>query len=97
MSSPTEQSGGPTRRHSPAGGLIGRIAFGIVALVVLVLGFFFLAAALVAGALLAAVVLVRLWWHKRKLVKAAEQEFITTEYTVVERERPPDPRLPPER
>jgi hypothetical protein len=64
-----------------------------VALVVL--GFFFLAAALVAGALLGAVILIRLWWLQRKIRKAEEARYLTTEYTVVDRERPPDPRLPP--
>lgn len=97
MSSPTELPRGPGQPRSLASALIGRIVFGMAALVVVVLGFFFLAAALVAGAILAAVVLVRFWLLKRKLEKAAEREFITTEYTVVERERPPDPRLPPER
>jgi predicted lipid-binding transport protein (Tim44 family) len=67
--------------------LLERIVFGILLLAVLALGFFFLVAALVAGAILAAVILLRFWWVKRKLAKAAEEEFITTEYTVVERER----------
>ena len=67
--------------------LLERIVIGILLLAVLVLGFFFLVAALIAGAILAAVILLRFWWVKRKLAKAAEEEFITTEYTVVERER----------
>jgi predicted lipid-binding transport protein (Tim44 family) len=70
-----------------------RILMGMAVLALMVLGFFFLAAALVAGAILAAVVLLRFWWLKRKLRKAAEEEFIATEYTVVEREKlvePPD-------
>ena len=67
-----------------------RILIAVVALALVVLGFFFLATALVAGAVLAGVVLLRLWWLKRKLEKAAEQEFVTTEYTVVEREALPD-------
>jgi hypothetical protein len=66
--------------------LIERILIGIVALTLVVLGFFFLAAALVAGAILAGVILLRLWWIRRKLSKAADDEFITTDYTVVERE-----------
>jgi len=68
-----------------------RIAYGIVGIAVLVLGFFFLAAALVAGAILAAILLARFWWLRRRLRKEAESQFITTEYTVVEREgeRPP--------
>jgi hypothetical protein len=74
-----------------------RIVLGIVVLAVLVLGFFFLAAALVAGAMLAGVLLLRFWWLKRKLKKAAEAEFITTEYRILEREPPMAPRLPPDR
>lgn len=97
MSSPTEPSRRPGQPPSPASALIGRILFGSAALVVMVLGFFFLAAALAAGAIVAAVVLVRFWWLKRRLARAAEREFITTEYSVVERERPPDPRLPRDR
>jgi predicted lipid-binding transport protein (Tim44 family) len=60
---------------------------------VLILAFFFLAAALVAGAILAGVILLRFWWIKRKLRKAADEEYITAEYTVMEREKlvePPD-------
>ena len=72
-----------------------RVLYGIVALAVLVLGFFFLAAALVAGALLAGAILLRYWWLKRRLRKAADAEVITTDYTVIEREPPPAPRLPP--
>jgi hypothetical protein len=64
-----------------------RIVYGALVLAVLVLGFFFLVAALIAGAILAGVILLRFWWFKRKLAQAAEKEFITTEYTVVERER----------
>ncbi|OGA24818.1 MAG: hypothetical protein A3I02_12405 [Betaproteobacteria bacterium RIFCSPLOWO2_02_FULL_67_26] len=71
-----------------------RILFAILVLAVLVLGFFFLAAALVAGAMLAGVILFRFWWLKRRLKKASEAEFITTEYRVVEREPPPAPGLP---
>jgi hypothetical protein len=62
-----------------------RIAYALLAVAILVLGFFFLAAAMVAGAILAGVVLVRFWWIRRRLRKAAEREFITTEYSVVER------------
>ena len=73
-----------------------RIVYGMLLAAVLVLGFFFLVAALIAGAILAGVILARFWWLKRKLAKAAEAEFITTEYTVVEREQPAAPRLPPQ-
>ena len=74
--------------------LLERIVYGIVLLALLVLGFFFLAAALVAGAVLAGVLLLRFWWLKRKLKKAADAEFITTEYKVVERETPAARSLP---
>ena len=73
-----------------------RILLGIAALAVLVLGFFFLAAALVAAALVASAIFLRFWWLKRQLRKAADAEFITTDYTVIEREPPPAPRLPPQ-
>ncbi len=69
-----------------------RIFYGVLLLAVLVLGFFFLVAALIAGAILAGVVLLRFWWLKRRLQRAADKEFITTEYTVVEPdklEKPP--------
>lgn len=70
----------------PGRSLIERIAYALLAVAVIVLSFFFLAAAVVAGAILAAVVLIRLWWFKRQLRKAADSEYLTTEYTVVERE-----------
>lgn len=68
-------------------GLLERVVYGALLLAVLALGFFFLVAALIAGAILAAVVLLRLWWIRRKLAQPAQDEFITTEYQVVERER----------
>lgn len=71
-----------------------RVVYGILLLAVLVLGFFFLAAALVAGAVLAGALLLRYWWLKRGLKKAPEAEFITAEYTVVEREAPAACSLP---
>ena len=74
--------------------LLERLLYGIAALAVLVLGFFFLAAALVAGALLAGAILIRYWWLNRRMRKATDAEIITTEYTVIERESPPAPRLP---
>jgi uncharacterized membrane protein YphA (DoxX/SURF4 family) len=73
--------------------IAGRIVVGIAALALVVLGFFFLAAALIAGAMLAGVILIRVWWLQRRARKAEESRYLTTEYTVVERER--DPRLPP--
>lgn len=88
-----QHRGVPPQSASPAGTLAGRIAFGIVALALAVLAFFFLAAALVAGAIIAAVILVRFWWLRRKLRKAAEEEFIAAEYTVVEREKLSEPPM----
>ena len=72
--------------HGRERSLLERIVYAILALALVVLGFFFLAAAVVAGAILAGVVLLRLWWLKRQLKKAADNEFVTTEYTVIERE-----------
>jgi len=64
-----------------------RIVYAVLLLAVLVLGFFFLVTALIATVILAGTILLRLWWVRRKLAQAAEDEFITTEYTVVEREK----------
>lgn len=75
--------------------IAGRIVLAAAALALVVLGFFFLAAALMAGAVLAGVILIRLWWLQRRIRKAEEARYLTTEYTVVDRERPPDPSLPP--
>jgi hypothetical protein len=75
--------------------LLERIAYALLAFAVIVLGFFFLAAAVVAGAILAGVVLLRFWWFKRKLRKAADQEFLSTEYRVVDREQSTASREPP--
>ena len=75
--------------------IAGRIALAAAALALVVLGFFFLAAALIAGAMLAAVILIRSWWLQRKIRKEEEAQYLTTEYTVVDRERSPDSRLPP--
>ena len=80
----------PPRERS----LFERIAYGLLAIAVVILGFFFLAAAIVAGAILAGVVLLRFWWLKRKFAKEADRQFIKTEYTVVQRE---PPASPPER
>jgi hypothetical protein len=80
-----------------AASLPGRIAYGALAILVLVLGFFFLAAAVVAGTVLAGGVLIRYWWVKRRLRKAADSEFITTQYSVVEREDAAGPAHPGDR
>jgi hypothetical protein len=73
-----------------------RIIYGALLLAVLALGFFFVIAALIAGGILAGVILLRFWWLKRKLAKAADAEFITTDYVVIEREQSSAPRLPPQ-
>lgn len=73
-----------------------RILYGALLLAVLVLGFFFLVAALIAGAILAVAILLRFWWLKRKLERAADEEFITTEYTVIESEQLEKPPAGPD-
>ena len=73
--------------------VLGRIAWSIASLAILVLAFFFAAAAIVAGAILGAALLGRIWWINRGIKKAAEQSILTAEYTVVERESQPE-RLP---
>lgn len=75
--------------------LVERVLLALVTLSLVVLGFFFLAAALVAGGILAVVLLLRLWWLQRRMRKADEAAYLTTEYKVVEREGARDPRLPP--
>ena len=75
--------------------LLERMVYGTLFAGVLVLGFFFLVAALIAGAIVALLVLARFWWVKRRLRQAVDEEFITTEYSVIERERlesPPEKR-----
>jgi uncharacterized metal-binding protein len=67
--------------------LLERLVYGTLLAGVLVLGFFFLVAALIAATILALMVLARFWWVKRRLKQAADREFITTEYSVIERER----------
>ena len=76
--------------------LLARLLGLLVAAGILALAFFFLAAAIVAGVLVAGVLLARLWWVSRKIRKAREAQFVTTEYRVVERERIAEPRLPGE-
>jgi len=74
---------------------VERIVVVSVALALAVLGFFFLAAALVAGSILAAIFLIRVWWARRRLRQQEEDQYLTTEYEVIDREGPQDPRLPP--
>lgn len=80
----------------PRAGLLERIVFFALGLVVLVAAFFFIGIALVAGAILAGVILIRWWWLQRKLRRAREDSFVEGEYTVVETAIT-DRREPPER
>ena len=81
-----DQSQGPQFRFAarPQAGLIERIVFFVLGLVVLVAAFFFIGIALIAGAILAAVILLRFWWIKRKLRQAHEDTYVEGEYRVVE-------------
>jgi hypothetical protein len=68
----------------PQAGLLERIVFFALGLVILVAAFFFIGIALIAGAILAGVFLIRLWWLKRKLQRAAQETYVEGEYTVIE-------------
>jgi len=68
----------------PQSGLIERIVFFALGLVVLVAAFFFITIALIAGATLAGVILLRWWWIKRKLRQAHVDSFVEGDYRVVE-------------
>ncbi len=80
----------------PQAGLLERIVFFALGLVVLVAAFFFIGIALIAGAILAGVFLIRLWWLRRKLQRAAQETYVEGEYTVIETAIT-DQRLPPEK
>lgn len=77
----------------PQAGLLERIVFFALGLVVLVAAFFFIGIALIAGAILAGVFLIRLWWIRRKLQRAEQDTFVEGKYTVIETaitdQRPP--------
>jgi Zn-dependent membrane protease YugP len=81
-----DQSQGPHIRFTsrPQAGLIERIVFFALGLMVLIAAFFFIGIALIAGAILAGVILLRFWWIKRKLRKAHEETYVEGEYRVVE-------------
>jgi hypothetical protein len=71
--------------------MLARILWFILALAIFALAFFFLAAAVVAGVILFAALAARIWWVNRKIRRAAEEQILTTEYSVIERE----PHAPP--
>lgn len=68
----------------PQAGLLERILFFALGLVVLVAAFFFIGIALIAGITLAGIFLIRLWWLRRKLQRAAQDTYVEGEYTVIE-------------
>ena len=76
--------------------MLERILWFVTALVILALAFFFIAAAIVVGMVLGTALIARIWWINRKMRKAAEQQILTAEYTVVERESAVRQRLPNE-
>lgn len=80
----------------PQAGLLERIVFFALGLLVLVAAFFFIGIALIAGAILAGVFLIRLWWLKRKLQRAEQDSYVEGEYTVIET-AVTDQRLPQEK
>ena len=81
-----DQSQGPHIRFTarPQAGLIERIVFFALGLMVLIAAFFFIGIALIAGAILAGVILLRFWWIKRKLRQAHAESFVEGDYRVVE-------------
>ena len=81
-----DQSQGPQLRFAtrPQAGLLERIFYFALGLIVLVAAFFFIGIALIAGAILAGVVLLRFWWLKRKLRQTHEDSYVEGEYRVVE-------------
>jgi hypothetical protein len=86
---------GPKRALPAAAAIVKRTVIGATVLALVVLSFFFMAAALIAGAMLVGVISIRVWWLQRRIRQAEQARDLTTEYTVIDRERPPDPRLPP--
>ncbi|MCW5576963.1 MAG: hypothetical protein KIT13_12780 [Burkholderiales bacterium] len=74
----------------PQTGILGRIAYFALGLVILVAAFFFVGIALIAGAIIACVLLVRWWWLKRKLaqVPMPDDGVVEGEYRVIEASLP---------
>ncbi len=68
----------------PQAGLVERIVFSVLGLIVLVAAFFFVGIALIAGAILAGIILLRWWWIRRKLRQAHADSFVEGEFRVVE-------------
>ncbi len=68
----------------PQAGLLERIVFFALGLLVLVAAFFFISIALIAGITLAGIFLIRLWWNKRKLQRVEQASYVEGEYTVIE-------------
>lgn len=68
----------------PQAGLLERIVFFTLGLVVLVAAFFFIGIALIAATILGTIFLIRLWWLRRKLQRAAQDSYVEGEYTVIE-------------
>ena len=79
----------------PQAGLLERMVFFALGLVILVAAFFFIGIALIAGAILAGVILVRWWWLQRKLRREQQDSYVEGEYTVVET-AVTDQRAPPD-
>jgi Flp pilus assembly protein TadB len=91
------QQQGPRIRiiHRPQAGLLERMVFFALGLVILVVAFFFIGIALIAGAILAGVILIRWWWLQRKLRREQQDSYVEGEYTVVETAIS-DQRAPPD-
>src|SRR3989338_9777274 len=68
----------------PQAGMLERMVFFALGLVILVAAFFFIGIALIAGAILAGVILIRWWWLQRKLRREQQDSYVEGEYTVVE-------------
>jgi predicted membrane metal-binding protein len=70
--------------RQPAPGLLCRVCFGALGLVVLVAAFFFVGLALATGAVFAAILALRWWWLRRKLARELRTGTVEGEYRVIE-------------